>query len=67
MVTKFTDFSLRFDRKNQINLTDITSTGLIEIRMYFNGKASYKSTGYRITKDQWNEIKKVPKNAMILI
>ncbi len=66
MVTKFTDFSLRFDRKNQINLNDITSTGLIEIRMYYDGKASYKSTGYRITSDQWNKKKNVPKDTLIL-
>jgi integrase len=66
MVTKFTDFSLRFDRKNQINLNNITSTGLIEIRMYYDGKASYKSTGYRITSDQWNVKKNVPKDSSIL-
>ena len=65
MVTKFTDFSLRFDRKNQINTTDATSTGLIEIRMYFDGKASYKSTGYRVTPDQWNKKKNVPKDALM--
>ena len=52
MVTKFTQFSLIFDRKNQINATDITSTGLIEIRMYYDGKASYKSTGYRTIREQ---------------
>lgn len=66
MVTKFTDFSLRFDRKNQINLNDITSTGLIEIRMYYDGKASYKSTGYRITSDQWNKKKNAPKDSLML-
>ena len=66
MVTKFTDFSLRFDRKNQINLNDITSTGLIEIRMYYDGKASYKSTGYRITNDQWNKKKNAPKGSLML-
>lgn len=66
MVTKFTDFSLRFDRKNQINLNDITSTGLIEIRMYYDGKASYKSTGYRITSDQWIKKKNAPKDSFIL-
>jgi integrase len=66
MVTKFTDFSLKFDRKGQINLNDITSTGLIEIRMYYNGKASYKSTGYRITSDQWNVKKNIPKDTSIL-
>ena len=65
MVIKFTDFSLRFDRKNQINATDATSTGLIEIRMYFDGKASYKSTGYRVTPDQWNKKKNVPKDALM--
>ena len=61
MVTKFTEFSLRFDRKGQLDLNDKTSTGLIEIRMYYNGKASYKTTGYRITSDQWNKKKNVPK------
>ena len=66
MVTKFTEFSLRFDRKNQIESNDITSTGLIEIRMYFDGKASYKSTGYRVTPDQWNKKKNVPKEALML-
>ena len=66
MVTKFTEFSLRFDRKNQIEPNDSTSTGLIEIRMYFDGKASYKSTGYRITHDQWNKKKNVPKDALML-
>ena len=66
MVTKFTQFSLIFDRKNQINLTDITSTALIEIRMYYDGKASYKSTGYRITSDQWNKKKGIPKDDLML-
>ena len=66
MVTKFTDFSLRFDRKNQINLNDITSTGIIEIRMYYDGKASYKSTGYRITSDQWNKKKNITRDTSIL-
>ena len=66
MVTKFTDFSLKFDRKKSINLNDITSTGLIEIRMYYDGKASYKSTGYRITSDQWNQKKNVLKDSSIL-
>ena len=66
MVTKFTEFSLRFDRKGQLDLNDKTSTGLIEIRMYYNGKASYKSTGYRITQDQWNKKKNVPKDALML-
>lgn len=66
MVTKFTEFSLRFDRKNQIITTDTTSTGLIEIRMYYDGKASYKSTGYRVTQAQWNKKKNVPKDALML-
>lgn len=66
MVIKFTDFSLRFDRKNQINLNDTTSTGLIEIRMYYDGKASYKSTGYRITSYTWNKKKNIPKDTLIL-
>ena len=48
MVTKFTEFSLRFDRKGQIDPIDATSTGLIEIRLYYNAKASYKSTGYSV-------------------
>jgi integrase len=65
MVTKFTDFSLRFDRKGQLDSNDKESTGLIEIRMYYNGKASYKSTGYRITQDQWNKKKNVPKDALM--
>lgn len=66
MVTKFSEFSLRFDRKGQLDLSDKISTGLIEIRMYYNGKASYKSTGYRITQDQWNKKKNVPKDALML-
>ena len=66
MATKFTDFSLKFDRKKSINLNDITSAGLIEIRMYYDGKASYKSTGYRITSDQWNVKKNIPKDTLIL-
>lgn len=66
MVTKFTEFSLRFDRKGQLDFNDKTSTGLIEIRMYYNSKASYKSTGYRITQDQWNKKKNVPKDALML-
>lgn len=65
MVTKFTDFSLRFDRKGQLDSNDKESTGLIEIRMYYNGKASYKSTGYRITQDQWNKKKNAPKDALM--
>jgi integrase len=65
MVTKFTDFSLKFDRKKSINLNDITSTGLIEIRMYYDGKTSYKSTGYRITSDQWNKKRNIPKDTSI--
>lgn len=66
MVTKFTEFSLRFDRKGQIDPTDATSTGLIEIRMYYNGKASYKSTGYRVVSSQWNTKKNIPKDSLIL-
>lgn len=66
MVTKFTDFSLRFDRKGQLDANDKESTGLIEIRMYYNGKASYKSTGYRITSDQWNKKKNIPKDTLML-
>lgn len=66
MVTKFTAFSLIFDRKKSIILNDITSIGLIEIRMYYDGKASYKSTGYRITNDQWNKKKNIPKDTSIL-
>ena len=65
MVTKFTDFSLRFDRKGQLDSNDKESTGLIEIRMYYNGKAGYKSTGYRITQDQWNKKKNAPKDALM--
>ncbi|MEA5457931.1 site-specific integrase [Arcicella sp. LKC2W] len=65
MVTKFADFSLRFDRKGQLDANDKESTGLIEIRMYYNGKASYKSTGYRITQDQWNKKKNAPKDALM--
>ena len=65
MVTKFTDFSLRFDRKGQLDSNDKESTGLIEIRMYYNGKASYKSTGYRVTQDQWNKKKNAPKDALM--
>ena len=66
MVTKFTEFSLRFDRRNQLNPSDATITGLIEIRMYYDGKASYKSTGYRITSDQWNKKKGIPRDALML-
>jgi integrase len=66
MVTKFTDFSLRFDRRGQLDSNDKESTGLIEIRMYYNGKASYKSTGYRITREQWNKKKNVPKDTLML-
>jgi integrase len=66
MVTKFTEISLRFDRKGQIDLNDGTSTGLIEIRMYYDGKASYKSTGYRITSSQWNAKKNIPKDTLML-
>lgn len=66
MVTKFTAFSLIFDRKKSIILNDITSVGLIDIRMYYDGKASYKSTGYRITNDQWNKKKNIPKDTLIL-
>jgi integrase len=66
MVTKFTEISLRFDRKGQIDLNDGTSTGLIEIRMYYDGKASYKSTGCRITSSQWNAKKNIPKDTLML-
>ena len=66
MVTKFTEFSLRFDRRNQLDPNDLTITGLIEIRMYYDGKAKYKSTGYRITSDQWNKRKQIPKDALML-
>lgn len=66
MITKFTEFSLRFDRKSKINLNDTTSKGLIEIRMYYDGKASYKSTGYRVTQDHWNRKKNVPRDTLML-
>ena len=66
MVTKFTQFRLVFDRKNQIDTKDKDSLGTIEIEMSLDGKRKLAVTPYRITKEQWHEKKKVPKDALML-
>ena len=66
MVTKFTRFRLVFDRKNQVNPKDKDSTGIIEIEMSLNGQRKLSTTHFKVTSDQWNKKKAVPKDATIL-
>ncbi len=59
---KFIEYSLRFNRKKRLDTND---NAPIEIRMYLNGKASYKGTGISITPDGWNKSKNRPKDNFI--
>ena len=59
---KFIEYSLRFNRKKRL---DINDNAPIEIRMYLNGKASYKGTGISITPEGWNKSKNRPKDNFI--
>jgi integrase len=59
---KFIEYSLRFNRKNNL---EKDGKAPIEIRMYLNGKASYKGTGLSITPEAWNDEKKRPKDNFI--
>ena len=58
-------FSFVFDRKKEISLNLKNNLGLIEIRKYLNGSSTYQTTGKRITKDQWDEKKKRPKDKIV--
>jgi integrase len=56
---KYVVFSLRFNRRNKL---DKNGKGLIEVRMYHNGKATNHSTGILIMPKEWNFDKGVPKD-----
>lgn len=59
---KFIEYSLRFNRKKRLDTND---NAPIEVRMYLNGKASYKGTGMSITPEGWNKAKNRPKDNFV--
>jgi integrase len=59
MKSLFVDYSLRFNRKNQLNAD---GTALIQVRMYLNGQTRYYSTGIYINPTEWNAKKNLPKD-----
>ena len=56
---KYVEFSLRFNRRNKL---DKNGKGLIEVRMYHNGKATNHSTGILVMPKEWNFDKGIPKD-----
>ena len=59
MKSLFVDYSLRFNRKNQLNAN---GEAIIQVRMYLNGQTRYYSTGIYINPSEWNLKKNLPKD-----
>ena len=65
MATIVVQYALRFDRKNEISDTDKTSKGLVQLEIYFDRKRIYKSTGFRLTRSEWDYKKNRPKDPIL--
>jgi integrase len=63
MKSLFVDYSLRFNRKNQLNAN---GEAVIQVRMYLNGQTRYYSTGIYINPSEWNTKKNLPKDHITL-
>lgn len=62
MKSLFVDYSLRFNRKNQLNTN---GEAVIQVRMYLNGQTRYYSTGIYLNPSEWNAKKYLPKDHTI--
>lgn len=58
MKSLFVDYSLRYNRKNQLNAN---GEAVIQVRMYLNGQTRCYSTGIYINPSEWNAKKNLPK------
>jgi integrase len=63
MKSLFVDYSLRYNRKNQLNTN---GEAVIQVRMYLNGQTRYYSTGIYINPSEWNLKKNLPKDHITL-
>ena len=63
MKSLFVDYSLRFNRKNQLNAN---GEAVIQVRMYLNGQTKWHSTNIYIIPSEWISKKNLPKNYNIL-